>query len=212
MADMRAERTRQYLRDALLALLLEKPYGELTVREVVERAQVSKNSFYNHYSALDALAQDCFMRESVYFGPQHRRRNDYASRHEACTDVLNDCAERLAFFKRNPNLAQVVLDNICISPYFAECRHAEEELLLDHLEAEYRSEHLPFLDLLNCARFAVWGMYGNIRAWYMDGMRRPVEEVAKEQIYHTLQLMAGMMGRAIEPEYRAAIEGWRAEQ
>ena len=43
MADMRATRTRQYLREAVMALLLEKPYDSITVREVCERAQVSKN-------------------------------------------------------------------------------------------------------------------------------------------------------------------------
>ena len=43
MADMRATRTRQYLREAVMALLLEKPYDDITVREVCEQARVSKN-------------------------------------------------------------------------------------------------------------------------------------------------------------------------
>ena len=61
MTDMRAARTRQYQREAVIALLLRKPYDDITVREVCERAQVSKNSFYNHYAALSDLVQDCYL-------------------------------------------------------------------------------------------------------------------------------------------------------
>ena len=78
MADMRATRTRQYLREAVMALLLEKPYDDITVREVCERAQVSKNSFYNHYAALSDLVQDCYLQEIIYFRTPMKRLRDYA--------------------------------------------------------------------------------------------------------------------------------------
>ena len=139
MADMRATRTRQYLREAVMALLLEKPYDDITVREVCEQARVSKNSFYNHYAALSDLVQDCYLQEIIYFRTPMKRLRDYACRHDACTETLNERAHLLEFFKANPNLARVILENVCISPYFDSCRHAEEDLLLDHLETEYAS-------------------------------------------------------------------------
>ena len=47
--DPRAIRTRDRLGDALIALLLAKPFDEITVQEVLDRAQVSRSTFYEHY-------------------------------------------------------------------------------------------------------------------------------------------------------------------
>ena len=47
--DPRAARTRDRLGDALLQLLLTKPFEEITVQEVLARAQVSRSTFYEHY-------------------------------------------------------------------------------------------------------------------------------------------------------------------
>lgn len=208
MTDMRAERTRSYLRDALIGLLREKPFKMLTIREVVQRAQVSKNSFYNHYADLAALAQDCYLHQVVYFRTPRKRLRDYACRRDACMETLDERARILVFFRENPNLARVILDNTCLSPYFSACRHEEESLLLDHLETEYGPSACPYLTNENCARFIVWGMYGHTRSWFLDGMRTPVETTVKEAVYHALQSLAGMAGHPIEDEYRQAIEDW----
>ena len=210
MADMRAQRTRQYLREALMSILLEKPYEEITVREVIARAQVSRNSFYNHYDGLDHLVQDCFLQLSIYFRTPQKRLRDYACRRDAVTETLGEWAHMLTLFKENPNFARVILDNICTSRYFAESRNAEEELLLDHLRTEYEGTfRQAFLVEENCARFIVWGMFGNVRAWFMQGMRRPIEDIVKENVFYALQSTAGLAGHPIEPEYREAIETWR---
>lgn len=212
MSDMRVERTKSYLREALIALLKEKAYAEVTVREVVDRAQVSKNSFYNHYDGLDALVQDCVLQQIVYFRQPRKRLRDYACRRDACTETLDERARILVFFRENPNLARVVLDNICPSPYYVELRHAEEDLLLDHIDTEYGEAWLPFLSKGNCARYIVWGMYGHTRAWFVGGMRQPIETMVKEEIYYALHSTAGMAGHRIEPEYLQAIEDWRFEE
>lgn len=211
MADMRAERTRRYLREALIGLLKEKPYTEVTVREVVERAQVSKNSFYNHYENLDTLVQDCYLQRVVYFSQPLKRLRDYTCRHNACTETLDERARILVFFRDNPNLARAILDNACASPYYEELRRAEIDLLLDHIDTEYGGAWLPFLSKENCSLYVVCGMYGLARKWFVDGMRQPIETVAKEEIYYALHTLAGMAGHPIEPEYLQAIEDWRFE-
>ena len=47
--DPRAVRTRDRLGDALIGLLLAKPFNEITVQEVLDRAEVSRSTFYEHY-------------------------------------------------------------------------------------------------------------------------------------------------------------------
>ncbi len=48
-ADRRVQRTRQILREALVALILNKGYDTITVQDILERANVGRSTFYSHY-------------------------------------------------------------------------------------------------------------------------------------------------------------------
>ena len=53
--DARVRRTRDALGDALIALMQEKPFDTITVQDVLNRAHVSRSTFYSHYSDKDDL-------------------------------------------------------------------------------------------------------------------------------------------------------------
>ena len=53
--DRRSERTRRLLGEALIALMLERPYAGLTVGEILERADIGRSTFYAHYWDKDDL-------------------------------------------------------------------------------------------------------------------------------------------------------------
>ena len=53
--DARVRRTRDALGDALIALMQEKPFDTITVQNVLDRAHVSRSTFYSHYSDKDDL-------------------------------------------------------------------------------------------------------------------------------------------------------------
>ena len=53
--DRRTRKTRQVLRDALLALLKEKRYEDISVQDIIERADVARSTFYIHYLDKDDL-------------------------------------------------------------------------------------------------------------------------------------------------------------
>ena len=53
--DARVRRTRDVLGDALIALMQEKPFDTITVQDVLDRAHVSRSTFYSHYSDKDDL-------------------------------------------------------------------------------------------------------------------------------------------------------------
>lgn len=67
--DARVRRTRDALGDALVALMQEKPFDTITVQDVLDRAHVSRSTFYSHYSDKDDLlmsdADDFFERISM---------------------------------------------------------------------------------------------------------------------------------------------------
>ncbi|MBA3871959.1 MAG: TetR/AcrR family transcriptional regulator [Anaerolineae bacterium] len=53
--DPRVVRTRQLLRDALIALIHERGFESLTVKDITERATLNKATFYLHYKDIDDL-------------------------------------------------------------------------------------------------------------------------------------------------------------
>lgn len=53
--DRRQRKSRAALRDALLALVAEKAYGEITIEDIAERADVARATFYAHYKDGSAL-------------------------------------------------------------------------------------------------------------------------------------------------------------
>lgn len=56
--DRRTERTRQALLAAFRDLVLDRPYDTLSVGDIVERANVGRSTFYEHYDGKDALLSE----------------------------------------------------------------------------------------------------------------------------------------------------------
>jgi AcrR family transcriptional regulator len=53
--EARSAQTRNALLSAFRDLILNKPYGELTVADIVGRAQVGRSTFYEHFRGKDGL-------------------------------------------------------------------------------------------------------------------------------------------------------------
>lgn len=76
--DRRVLRTRDALGDALVALMHEKPFDEITVQHVLDRAKVGRSTFYSHFVGKEDLflsdVEDFFQMMSC-----HLSRNKEAS-------------------------------------------------------------------------------------------------------------------------------------
>jgi AcrR family transcriptional regulator len=59
-ADRRVSRTRQRLQKALVALALEKRFDEITVQDVLDRADVGRSTFYAHFRSKEDLFRSDF--------------------------------------------------------------------------------------------------------------------------------------------------------
>ena len=53
--DRRVERTKKYLQDALIDLIMEKGYDAVTIQDITERANVGRSTFYSHYQSKEDL-------------------------------------------------------------------------------------------------------------------------------------------------------------
>ena len=56
--DPRVRRTRRLLRDALVALILEKDFASISIKEITDRADVAYITFFRHFESLDQLLME----------------------------------------------------------------------------------------------------------------------------------------------------------
>jgi AcrR family transcriptional regulator len=60
--DRRSQRTRRLLSSALIELMVQKRYDEITVQEIIDRANIGRSTFYAHYLDKDDLLVSDFTR------------------------------------------------------------------------------------------------------------------------------------------------------
>ncbi len=56
--DVRAARSRTALRNTLISLLEQKPFEQVTIREIASKAKIGYATFFRHYPSKEALLND----------------------------------------------------------------------------------------------------------------------------------------------------------
>ena len=115
-------RTRRQLREALVQLVSEKGYDHVTVQDLIDRADLSRATFYAHFrdkddlllSGLDELEELSTVRAVLEHVDGHRWLYRGSLGGRAGTLVLRQIRRRLtALLHRN---LQEVVDRLCLSP------------------------------------------------------------------------------------------------
>jgi AcrR family transcriptional regulator len=96
--DMRVRRTRERLGDALVELIQKKPFDTITVQDVLNRADVSRSTFYTHYRDKNDLflsdVDDFFEGMATVLS----RRNDSSKRIAPVCELFAHVAEWRPFW------------------------------------------------------------------------------------------------------------------
>lgn len=53
--DRRVQRTQKNIRNALISLLSEKELSQVTVKELSDKADINRKTFYSYYSGIDDI-------------------------------------------------------------------------------------------------------------------------------------------------------------
>jgi len=79
--DRRSQRTQQALGHALVELMTEKGYDAISIKDIIERANVGRSTFYSHYVDKDDLfvSQMDQVMDMLSHHPQERRNPFFPS-------------------------------------------------------------------------------------------------------------------------------------
>lgn len=156
----RGTRTRNALGGALVALIHEKPFDEITVQDVLDRARVSRSTFYAHY----------------------RDKSDlfFSDAEEFCT--------RFANAEVSPRLAPVreLFDHVAHMEWFVAAL-AEAGQLQDLLDIMRGCFARSFEQRLgdSATAFALAGALISLMTWWLDHGRRE-SPAQMDAIFHRL--------------------------
>lgn len=155
--DPRIRRTRQMLRAALVNLLKEKPFDDISVQDISERSTVNRATFYDHYTDKSALVEDLVRQEFVAL---LRSRNIHydGSCPSAVRPLILAVCDFLVQIHGNCQQKQRHLEP------FIQCiiQDYVEKILLEGLsKVQLKEETEPSLS----ATAASWAIYGTAQEW-----------------------------------------------
>ena len=173
--DARVRRTRDALGDALVALMQQKPFETITVQDVLDRAQISRSTFYSHYSDKDDLlmsdAEEFFEAISTALS----EHGDKSERVFPVTEFFTHLSDVQPFFKALVKSGKFQENMELARGHFAR----GIELRLSELP---RSKSIPPHQLPAIA-FTHAGALLSLLTWWLDrGMRESPAEM--DELFH----------------------------
>jgi AcrR family transcriptional regulator len=164
--DPRILRSRRMLMDALVKLLKEKEFDDISIQEIADEATLNRATFYLHYPDKGALLQAM---TAARFGELIARRG-------------------LSFTDCDGALRAIAL-GVC--DYLAETTGCPSQLtrmplegsIIPVVEGMFQKgagdhEMAPGVDPALLATTAAWAIFGAARRWYETPGRIPAEEMA----------------------------------
>ena len=175
--DARVRRTRDALGDALIALMQEKAFETITVQEVLDRAHVSRSTFYTHYSDKD----DLLMSDSEEFfealSMALSAHGDKSDRVFPVKQFFNHLANVQPFYKALVKSGKFQENMELARGHFA--RGIERRL-----SELPRGKSIPANERSAIA-FTHAGALLSLLAWWLDrGMREPPEQM--DELFHRM--------------------------
>ena len=164
--NRRTQLTKKLMRDALLELMQEKPFAQITVKDICTTADLNRTTFYLHYPNLDELLQG--VEQSAYAEVE-----DYIRSIRANNDKVEQIASLLTYIQNNLPLFQILLLSTT-GDY--------KERLMSHfllvLKPQEPASPNPEEETLAWS-FIVNGSIGLISGWIKSDFRMSAKELAQ---------------------------------
>lgn len=165
--DLRVRKTRDAIHSAFNAMICEMDYEQITIKELTERAQINRKTFYLHYNGLDDLLTELQEEIADNF---IKRKVSYSS----MTDIRS--LIRL-FFESAANMPLLHERLMCSGSYQPIWEKINKRIM------DYRREtNRGVFGLNEYAENLVFAYYGAnsallYRQWVADGKKLSLEEL-----------------------------------
>jgi AcrR family transcriptional regulator len=171
--DRKTRYTRKTLADSLIELMKDKPVTKITIRELCERADINRTTFYAHYrDQYDLLRQI----EEETLGYIEGMLNKYDSKRSK-REVLEMVEEILEFIAGNSSSLQILLSengDIQFQKKLFRYFILKEQVMRYFPQKSIREETKEYWSV-----YIINGAVGLVQHWLKDNMSVPVPELAR---------------------------------
>jgi len=192
--DRRILRTRKLLWEALIALIEEKDYSEITIQDIADRANVNRVTFYLHYrdkqDLLEKSVEVIFDELTSKITPLTGEAFRMDIPPEGMTLVYQYIAENAAFYR-------IILGKNGIPFLVDRFRKYLAELTIQRFPLVVSQESKGRIPLEMVAQYAAGSIIGLITWWLENDMPTPPEEFAHQTLLLTAH--GAYWGAGIKP-------------
>ncbi len=171
--DRRSLRTKRLIRDALAELLMEKSFERITVKDIIERADINRSTFYLHYlDKFDLLEKSSeeIIKDIEMIGHKIVKVELHSTNLQEI--ALNNMKVLEYVYKNSPLIKvllgpkgdltfQVKLKNMIMESYSVQLEKKKTSVPVEYISAYIASAHL-----------------GALQRWMENGMKESPQEMA----------------------------------
>ena len=170
--DRRARRSRRLLKQSLLALMEQKSFSEISVRDIADHADMNRGTFYLHYANTAGLL--CSIEDDLFAQAQElidariaeiRQSREIRPVFDAILDLVVEQRETCSVLIRNDEFSS----------------------FMQRIQEFIRKNGAPLLRLWYetvdeirmdyAVGFLTWGLTGLLEAWFSHDMQMPREQL-----------------------------------
>ena len=184
--DRRIQRTRDVLHGALISLMIEKGYENITVQDIIDRANVGRSTFYAHYAGKQDLLMNGLKNLS-----KHLLAHQRAALAQKGSFREKGFGFSLAFFEHvhsHRNVYHAIVGRQSGGIVFSEFRAMLSDLVRSDLKTLPPSESLSDLPRNAVIQFVV-GALMSVLTWWLDE-RSKLSPAEANAIFRRLTLPA----------------------
>jgi AcrR family transcriptional regulator len=178
--DRRVRRTQQLLRQALFELIEEKGYDRTTVQDILDRADVGRSTFYNHYQTKDQLLLSGL--DELHTALTTQLSTDLDSG-EGPTPLLAPLRPLFEHIASNRRFSRAMLGSRASTLATRTAYKVLSETLTAHLRARLAIHDQQQLDL--AVAFLVSGLLG-LLTWWLDTQ----SDLSADELYTRFERLA----------------------
>ncbi len=174
--DRRAKRSRRLLKEGLLELMKEKCFKDISARDITERADLNRGTFYLHYPDTQTLLgsiEDDIIAEAQELADSHKGKllaADFRERPSLRPILL----PILVFIEEKHETISLLLRNSNANSFLDKLRNLIYRNSVDYARVRYR---IPDAQLDYFLGYVSFGIMGMLREWTGRGMTLPKEQL-----------------------------------
>lgn len=181
-------RTKDTIIDAFWLLLEEKPYSKITVKDIVDRCQINRNTFYYHFHDIPELLQTAVKNDADYIIQNYGRAGTLL---ECITCFIEHCTDRKKAILH-------VYRSVFREYFINELERTALYIVTQYIDTVKVGQPLPPEDKTLLTRFYKCVFTGICLDWLNDGMRYDMT--------HYVDRIGTLFQGAPEQAYQIAVQ------